>query len=162
EFQLYNKGGIPIRVNRKIRVDFNRIIADKSTYEIHNPIIDTTYNFRFSSQNNASLIKIAYMHQDEHATRPLTYSLAVEGGESYDNTNNNKLFAKAEFKFKISLLYKKNKFNKKGKKKFRGEFNTGQFLFNDPQMSGIYLFRGSGNKGVYDYDFSEYHCGRTS
>jgi hypothetical protein len=162
EFQFYNKGSIPIRVNRKLRVDFNRIVADKSSYEIYNPIIDTTYNFRFSSHNNASLMKVTYFHEDIHATRPLAYTLAVEGGESYDNTNNNKLFAKAEFRFKINLLYNKNKFNKKGNKKFRGEFNTGQFLFNDRQMSGIYLYRGSGNNGVYDYDFSEYHFGRNS
>ncbi|MBX2986180.1 MAG: M1 family metallopeptidase [Bacteroidia bacterium] len=154
-FYFKTKGKAAQRFEKKLNIEAIGIFSDKTTYGIYNETLDTTYVLQFNPSTRARYLRIQYRFKDFHAVNPQSMNFGLEGGNTGIGYQANHVqFAKFDFSYSIEQVL-----NKKGRG-MKAEFRTGAILYQSKGLSGIYLFRGSGNSGTFDYLFNDLMMGR--
>lgn len=153
-FYFKTAGKAAERFEKKLNIQFYGVFSDKSTYDIYNPILDTTFRFEYNPSTKANYLSVDYSYIDFHSVNPQSFVLRVEGGNTGVGMNSQSQYAKVDLKYSIEQVLKK-----KGRG-MKASFRAGSLLFKTQNISGIYLNRGSGNTGTFDYLFDEMMIGR--
>lgn len=150
-FYLKHKGTLSNKVQKRLRMEYMYIYSDKQYAEISD---STRREFKYPV--GGQFAKINYEIYNKHGLHPSKLNFIVESGiPGKQQSQYTGAFAKAEIRTKFSRRY-----NSKDRK-FRGEFNTGMFLYHQANVNPIYTFQLSGNNGLYDYTFNETLLGRS-
>ncbi|MCO6495817.1 MAG: M1 family metallopeptidase [Bacteroidetes bacterium] len=148
------KGIASERFKKELKIQGINVFCDNKSYSVFNTYLDTSYIMLYPSYTSALYLRTDYSHIDYHAVNPQSFNIGLEGGLAGLNQGVTDEYLKMDFNYKIEQILK-------GKGRgMKAEFNAGFFLYKTQGMSGIYLFRGSGNTGTYDYLFKEKLIGR--
>jgi hypothetical protein len=132
-----------------LKLDAIGIFSDFQRYSIINNQTGVETILPFEAHTQGTYLKAAYNSLNKHAVVPQTFHFHVLLGQGNLHTSNPTHFSKMELRYKVDRIMKGYS------RKYRFEWSMGTFLHSSANLSGVYLFRGSENRGEFDYLYEE-------
>lgn len=136
-------------LQRFLKLEGVLVLSDKQTYNIYNNQTGEVFVRPFSEHTHGAYLKASYNKINKHAVVPSSFVQTFQLGQTNLHQSEKSFFSKIEFRGKIDRIMKGYS------RKYRFEYAMGTFLFASDNLSGVYMFRGSGNSGEFDYLYEE-------